>query len=259
PLPRDFDVNHWAKGPRDEISTELQALAEKRYTAGLDEFARIVQTQLMLSNMTLGTMKESRDTLMRSVYACATKSLGDALTPDLEALTLNNIPADYREAVNKAFVDGVRLFRDRSILIQTVDQLWVRHLTDLDDLREGIGLRAYAQRDPLVSFRTEASNTYSDLLDSIREQVSLRIFNVQFNTNAQPAPRQHGQPQALQRTPAKAVPMHASGGAEGAKSAPVKVATKSRVGRNDVCPFCNSGKKVKHCDCEGARRYRGEI
>ena len=263
PLPKNFDVNVWAKGTRDEITTELQALAEKRYTAGLEEFARIVQTQLMLSNMTLGTMKESRDTLMRSVYSSAKKHLADALTPDLEALTLNNIPADYREAVNKAFVDGVRLFRDRSIMIQTVDQLWVRHLTDLDDLREGIGLRAYAQRDPLVSFRTEASNTYAELLDSIREQVSQRIFNVQFNSGAQPAPRQqrqqHAQSQTLQRTQPKAVPMQTSGGSEAAKPAPVKVASKARVGRNDVCPFCNSGKKVKHCDCEGARRYRGEI
>ncbi len=265
PLPKDFDVSRWARGVRDEISTELQTLAETRYTAGLDEFARVVQTQLMLSNMTLSAMQGSHDTLMRSVYACAKKQLSDALTPDLEALTLNNIPADYREAVHQAFVDGVRLFRDRSILIQTVDQLWVRHLTDLDDLREGIGLRAYAQRDPLVSFRTEASNAYATLLDSIREQVSQRIFNVSFTSNAQPAPRQQrqqrqqGQMQPLQRTPQKAAPMHMSGGSDAAKSAPAKVATKTRVGRNDVCPFCNSGKKVKHCDCEGARRYRGEL
>ena len=262
PLAKNFDVNQWAKGTRDEITAQLQEMAEKRYTAGLDEFARIVQTQLMLSNMTLTTMKESRDTLLRAVYASAKKLLGDALTPDLETLTLNNIPADYREAVNHAFVDGVRLFRDRSIMIQTVDQLWVRHLTDLDDLREGIGLRAYAQRDPLVSFRTEASNTYAELLDSIREQVSQRIFNVQFNSGAQPAPRQqhqHAQQPLLQRTPPKAAPMRTSGGSEAAKPAPAKVAAKARVGRNDVCPFCNSGKKVKHCDCEGARRFRGEL
>ncbi len=260
PLPKDFDATHWERGVREEITKELQALATKRYEAGLDEFARIVQTQLMLANVTLETMKNSRDTLLRCVYTNAMKHLGDALTPDLEALTLNNIPADYREAVNKAFVDGVRLFRDRTIMIQTVDQLWVRHLTDLDDLREGIGLRAYAQQDPLVAYRTEASNSYTELLDSIREQVAQHIFNVQFSSNPQPGQRPQRQQQApLPRAPARSAPVRATGGSEAARPAPVKVATKVRVGRNDVCPFCNSGKKVKHCDCEGARRFRGEL
>jgi preprotein translocase subunit SecA len=261
PLPKDFDPGKWAKGVRDEITKELQALAAARYTAGLDEFARVVQTQLMLAGVTLGTLKESRDSLLRSIYASARKSLGDALTPDLEALALNNIPADYRDAVAQSFVDGVRLFRDRSILIQSVDQLWVRHLTDLDELREGIGLRAYAQRDPLVSYRTEASNTYAELLDAIRQQVSQRIFNIKFNTGAQPAPRQRQQAQQIQQQlqkPAKSVPLRASSGSEAAKPAPVRVAAKAKVGRNDICPFCDSGKKVKHCDCEGARHYRGE-
>ncbi len=259
PLPRDYDVERWAKGVRDEITRELQEMAEKRYIAGLDEFARMVQTQLLLAGINFAAMKDSRDTLLRAIYANAARNLGDALTPDLENLPLNNIPADYRNAVSAAFVDGVRLFRDRSIMIQTVDQLWVRHLTDLDELREGIGLRAYAQRDPLVAYRAEASNTYNELLDSIREMVSQRIFNVQFNAGAQPAPRQRQQSgPALQRTPARA-PLKTSGGDAGAKPAPVRVATKNKVGRNDVCPFCDSGRKVKHCTCEGARRYRGEI
>jgi preprotein translocase subunit SecA len=262
-LPKDFNPTKWTKGVRDEITRELQALAARRYGEGMEEFARVVQTQMMLSNVTFGTMKGSRDTLLRSVYASAKQHLAEALTPDLETLPLNDIPADYREAMGKAFVDGVRLFRDRSVLIQTVDQLWVRHLTDLDELREGIGLRAYAQRDPLVAYRTEASNTYSELLDSIRQQVAQRIFNIHFNVGAQPAPRQsrqsaqQGQP-VLQRAAAKAVPLRASGGSEAAKPAPVKVAAGKKVGRNDVCPFCNSGKKVKHCDCEGARKFRGE-
>jgi preprotein translocase subunit SecA len=196
---------------------------------------------------------------------------------------LNDIPADYRDAISQAFVDGVRLFRDRSVLIQTVDQFWVRHLTDLDELREGIGLRAYAQRDPLVAYRTEASNTYAELLDSIRQQVAQHIFNIQFTGG--PAPRQQRQrangavpassgaanggtssgapakpatpAQSLQRTPARSVPLRTTGGSEAAKPAPVKVASK-KVGRNDVCPFCDSGKKVKHCNCEGARKFRGE-
>jgi preprotein translocase subunit SecA len=261
PLPKDFDVKHWTKGVRDEIVKELQAMAEQRYGSGLDDFAGVVRTQLMMSGVTFGTMRESRDTLLRAIYANAKRNLGEALTPELEEMPLNNIPADYRNAMNQSFVDGVRLFRDRSILIQSVDQFWVRHLTDLDELREGIGLRAYAQRDPLVAYRTEASNTYSDLLDSIRENVSQRIFNVQFNTGSQPAPRRQQPAQQaaqLQRAPVRSMPLKATGGGEAAKLAPVRVDAKGKVGRNDVCPFCNSGKKVKHCTCEGARHFRGE-
>jgi hypothetical protein len=63
--------------------------------------------------------------------------------------------------------------------------------------------------------------------------------------------------QALPRSTARNVPLRTSGGSEAARSAPAKTAKK--VGRNDVCPFCDSGKKVKHCNCEGARKFRGEL
>jgi preprotein translocase subunit SecA len=137
----------------------------------------------------------------------------------------------------------------------------VRHLTDLDELREGIGLRAYAQRDPLVSFRSEASAMFNDMTDAIRQQVANRIFNVQFNTAPQPAPRQQRQAaqQAQRALAPKPSALRASGGSAASsdgKPAPVKVAQKA--GRNDICPWCNSGKKVKHCMCEEARKFRGE-
>jgi preprotein translocase subunit SecA len=205
----------------------------------------------------------------------AEKHLGDALTPELAQMPLAEIPADYRDAINKAFFDGIRLFRDRAVMIQTVDQHWVKHLTDLDELREGIGLRAYAQRDPLVAYRTEASRTYEDLLASIREQVSHRIFNVQFNVNAPQPRRQQQQPQAQRSTPVavggksavdRAIQRGAlktSGGSSAASAGTgngkPKPATSAKIGRNDICPFCDSGKKVKACQCEGARKWRGEL
>ncbi len=261
PLPRDFDAEKWKKGTRDEMLKELQTMAAARYDAGLKEFGQVLLTQMKLANTTLAAMRESRDPFMRNIYTWAKIHLGEALTPDLEALSLNDIPADYSEAINNAFTDGVRLTRDRLILIQTVDQFWVRHLTDLDELREGIGLRAYAQRDPLVSFRTEASNMYADMLDAVRRQVSQRIFNIQFNV-PQPTQRQQRQAaQQLQRAAAASRPqnLRASGGSAASAGKPAPVKTAVKVGRNDICPWCDSGKKVKHCGCEGARRFRGEI
>jgi preprotein translocase subunit SecA len=261
PLPRDFDTAAWARGARDEITQDLRQRAEQRYGAGLREFGQVLHTQMKLANVTLAGMRDSRDPFMRNVQAWAAAHLGDALTPELAAMPLNDLPADYAPQLSQAFYDGARLTRDRLILIQTVDQFWVRHLTDLDELREGIGLRAYAQRDPLVSFRSEASAMFNDMTDAIRQQVANRIFNVQFNTAPQPAPRQQRQAaqQAQRALGAKPAAVRASGGSAASsdgKPAPVKVAQK--VGRNDTCPWCDSGKKVKHCACEGARKYRGE-
>ncbi len=272
PLGRDYDLHKWAKGTRDEISEELIDLAEARYDAGLSEFSKVLMTQAQLAGISLEQMRESRDSLQRCVHTWAQRHLGSALTPELEQAPLSDARADYHESIEKSFFDGVRLFRDRQVMIQTVDQHWVKHLTDLDELREGIGLRAYAQRDPLVSYRTEASRTYEEMLASIREQVSHRIFNVQFSGQAQPQRRQQPAAQA-QRASAMAVgsksaidraiergALKTSGGSSAAAgNGKPKPSAAQKYGRNDPCPFCDSGKKLKHCDCEGARKWRGEL
>ena len=274
PLGKDFDFHKWEKGTRDEITEELTDLAEARYDAGLGEFSKVLMTQAQLAGATLEQMRESRDSLQRCVYTWVRKHLGDALTPELEQTPLSDMPADYREAIEKGFFDGIRLFRDRQVMIQTVDQHWVKHLTDLDELREGIGLRAYAQRDPLVSYRTEASRTYEEMLASIGEQVSHRVFNVQFSSQGQqPQRRQQQQQSQQQRAAPVAVggksaldraiergALKTSGGSVAAAGdGKPKPSNTQKYGRNDTCPFCNSGKKLKHCDCEGARKWRGEL
>jgi preprotein translocase subunit SecA len=279
PLPREFDVNTWARGTREEIIESLSAEAEKRYDAGLADFARFIMQQFGMQNGTLEQMKHSqRDVLLRSVYTWAVKHMGQDAVDAIDTRTFNAISDEQHAQLEKAFIDGVRLFRDRSVLIDIVDKLWVKHLTDLDELREGIGLRAYAQRDPLVAYRTEASNVYSDLLNNIKSQVAARIFNVQFNVQgAQPPAQQRREAQpnpaaniganrsqvdrAISRAQEKKN-LSASGGGSVApnqgKTKPVQAGVK--VNRNDrPCPFCGRDNKVKNCDCEGARRWRGEI
>jgi preprotein translocase subunit SecA len=276
PLPRDFDVKTWERGTRDEITESLVDKAEERYTAGLSEFARLVQTQMALSGVTLEQMRYAqRDPLQRGVYAWAKRHLGESVVAQIEEMPIAALTDEHRAGLDKAFFDGVRLFRDRQIMIQIVDQLWVKHLTDLDELREGIGLRAYAQRDPLVAYRTEASNVYADLLDNIKHQVSNRIFNVQFGMSAPQQPAQQQQRKSAPPTNAAPTPMpagrssvdraidraamRASGGGSAAPAGKPKPAQTAKIGRNDPCPFCSSGKKVKSCDCQGARKWRGEI
>ncbi|MFC1463502.1 MAG: preprotein translocase subunit SecA [Candidatus Brachytrichaceae bacterium NZ_4S206] len=273
PLPRDFDPAQWAKGTRDEIVDYLISQAEQRYDAGLGEFAKILQTQMTLAGVTLEQMRLGRDPMMRCIHRWVEKHFTGE--PEefaaIEPVPLNEIPAEHHAAISQGFFDGVRLFRDRAVLIQTVDQHWVKHLTDLDELREGIGLRAFAQRNPLVEFRTEASRMYEDMLASIREQVAHRIFNVQFNMQA-PRPQRQQQPQRAAAVPVGARSpidraiergaLKTSGGsatAAGAGNGKPKPAASRKLGRNDICPFCDSGKKVKACQCEGARKWRGEL
>jgi preprotein translocase subunit SecA len=79
---------------------------------------------------------------------------------------------------------------ERVVLLRTIDSLWVEHLTELDDMRRGIGLRGYAQQDPLNEFRREAFRLYEELRDFIRHQVATTIFRV--TVTRQPAPPPSG-------------------------------------------------------------------
>ncbi|MGE5620039.1 MAG: preprotein translocase subunit SecA [Sphingomonadaceae bacterium] len=116
---------------------------------------------------------------------------------------------------------------ERWVMLNVIDSLWVQHLTSIDDLREGIGLRAYGQRDPLVEYKAEAYNMFQGLLEVIQQDVVHRIFHVRVVVE-EPKPVQN---------------MVTNREEEGG-SQPVKVGKK--VGRNDPCP-CGSGKKYKKC------------
>jgi preprotein translocase subunit SecA len=119
---------------------------------------------------------------------------------------------------------------ERAVMLRVVDNLWVRHLTDLDMLREGIGLRAFGQQDPLVAFKREAHEMYNQLMGAIQHDIIHAIFRAQVV--AAPQPRQM-----------RAIHPSSAGDGDGARK-PVR--REKRPGRNDPC-WCGSGKKYKHC------------
>ncbi len=118
---------------------------------------------------------------------------------------------------------------ERAVMLRVVDTLWVRHLTDLDMLREGIGLRAFGQQDPLVAFKREGHDMYDQLLGAIQHDIVHTVYHAQVM--AMPQPRQM-----------RAV--HPSSGGDGDTRKPVR--SEKHPGRNDPC-WCGSGKKYKHC------------
>ncbi|MGQ9683188.1 MAG: preprotein translocase subunit SecA [Anaerolineae bacterium] len=115
---------------------------------------------------------------------------------------------------------------ERLLMLHTVDNLWIHHLTALDELREGIGLRAYGQRDPLVEFKREAHDMFAELTDNIRHDIAHAVLKAQLVRTA-PEPRR---------------PMYTNAPSD----APAARRSAGTPGRNDACP-CGSGRKYKNC------------
>ncbi len=117
---------------------------------------------------------------------------------------------------------------ERLLMLRAVDNRWVRHLTDLDELREGIGLRAFAQQDPLIAYQKEAHEMYEDLIAAISRDVVYSIFHAQLFTRPAMPVRQ----------------MQTNRGNGGGQPQPAR--SGKTLGRNDPC-WCGSGKKYKYC------------
>jgi preprotein translocase subunit SecA len=153
---------------------------------------------------------------------------------------------------------------EKAVMLQTLDTLWVRHLTALDALRQGIGLRAFGQQDPLVAFQKEAFEMYGQLRAAVQEEVVRKIYHPELAGAALPTQ----QPQAdidevesaarvrwsgLRARNLQAVHPSAIAASEteastpgATKQAPEPVRVKKMPGRNDPC-WCGSGKKYKQC------------
>ena len=138
---------------------------------------------------------------------------------------------------------------ERLLLLRTIDSLWVEHLTAVDEMRQGIGLRAYGQADPLVAYKREAHDMWGQLLGNIRHQMTRSVYHVELSQQpARPgrAAPNRGQAPAAGGDGARQEVAVAAGAVAGA-AAPTAVAGKAgKVGRNQPCP-CGSGKKYKKC------------
>ncbi|HEX2984944.1 MAG TPA: SEC-C metal-binding domain-containing protein, partial [Ignavibacteriales bacterium] len=145
---------------------------------------------------------------------------------------------------------------ERFAVLSVIDEKWKEHLREMDDLKEGIHLRAYGQKDPLVEYKTEAFNLFVTLLESIRNETISFCFKFfpQAPEEIQQRRRQQPAPQRMRQIKDNVQGMGVRGGnGEGADEARAAVAGKAqpvvaevKVGRNDPCP-CGSGKKFKNC------------
>ncbi|AVA23149.1 preprotein translocase subunit SecA [Rhizobium sp. CB3171] len=174
-----------------------------------------------------------------------------------EGIGEDDIRARLTEAADKAaaekaerFGPEIMTYVERSIVLQTLDNLWREHIVNLDHLRSVIGFRGYAQRDPLQEYKAEAFELFQSLLNNLRQAVTGQLSRVELV-------QQPAEPQTL---PMQARHIDATTGED--EFAPLSLvnenvvapenrdpqnpATWGRVGRNETCP-CGSGKKYKHC------------
>jgi len=137
----------------------------------------------------------------------------------------------------KESIIGADDFRqlERYVMLQTVDNLWKDHLLSMDHLKEGIGLRGYAQQNPLLVYKKEGFDMFQDMISRIKEETIEMLFKIQIS---EPDTMSAYSPQEDQQ-------MVFSSGEEPDSKKPVK-RTGEKIGRNAPCP-CGSGKKYKKC------------
>ena len=158
---------------------------------------------------------------------------GEVTRESLAALVTERVDTIYKMQ-EELFGEKMREL-ERVALLRAVDTNWIRHLDEMDDLRDGIGLSSYAQRNPLTEYRIASGEMFDDMIEKIRKDTVLTVL---FSRPAMELRRREVAKQKMASL--------AGVGAEKEKPKPVVRRASEKVGRNDPCP-CGSGKKYKQC------------
>jgi preprotein translocase subunit SecA len=160
----------------------------------------------------------------------------DALQEDLRA----HVRDAYAKKEQELGPDLLR-FLEKTFMLQVIDHHWKDHLLGMDHLRDGIGLRGYGQKDPLIEYKREGFDLFAGMMERIKSDTLDRLFHVQAvrHEGEQPAPQQP----VLSRPQPK---LTLNRGEEPVAAPAPAHRAENKVGRNDPCP-CGSGKKYKKC------------
>jgi len=187
----------------------------------------------------------------------------DKTVDNLIDLVLERVKQSYEMKASHENAEALQRL-EQHIILQAVDEHWQEYLRNMDSLREGIGLQAYGQRDPLVEYKREAYNLFMDLMDRIYEEIATSMFRsatsmdamegffqslsgMQVHNDASALAAAAAQASAMQQqqTPMGALPPGMEIPQAQKAAAPIRH-DQPKVGRNDPCP-CGSGRKYKKC------------
>jgi preprotein translocase subunit SecA len=245
------DVHNWI---REIVARMVDQFLEGDYSEEWD-LASLVQAMNTLYGSDI-TEEELRDEVGLDRDSLVDEFVDDALD-------------EYRQREARFGADDTRtpIMREleRFIILQIVDTRWREHLENMDYMREGIHLRSFAQKDPLVEYRSEGHAMFEELGVGIREEVVFTLFHAEIEPQdaaalEQSQQQQNGNLQYAHETAAGADAIAAAGGGSVAGAAAlglggststmapqtVVASEKDKIGRNDPC-WCGSGKKFKKC------------
>ena len=158
-----------------------------------------------------------------------------SLTADELAQRFITAAADFYEKKEQEFTSPVMREVERVVLLRVVDEYWMEHIDAMDDLRQGIRLRAYAQTNPVDAYKKESLEMFEEMVSAIQEETVRRLYSVRIQRNEE-----------IKRERVAKGMTENVGGDGTVKKRPTKVV---KVGRNDLCP-CGSGLKWKKCTCK---------
>ncbi len=198
-------AGHW--GEQSHMSAEDYAEAMSHYK---NVFLTPEEASLSDQELSKYTQDELIDLIQSkasAVYTAREKALGEPLMRELE----------------------------RVVMLRVVDEFWMEHIDAMNELKQGVGLRAYAQADPVVAYKKEGFDMFEDMVNSIQAETVRRIFTARVQANN------------VQRQRVAKITSESAGNDGTVKKQPVKKSVK--IGRNDPCP-CGSGQKWKKCTCK---------
>ena len=215
---------------RENILTMLRSLVDTNVATALSENGGSVNEEALKE---LAMQMEGIYFIRGTLESRKTQLL--AMDQQTLANTIYDIALATYQAKETAYGDKLMLELERVVMLRVVDEYWMDNIDAMDDLKQGIGLRAYGQHDPVVAYKEEGYQMFESMIQSIKDETVRRMFLVRV------------QPQQEVKREKVAKETGAAGAADGSsvKKQPVRTAAK-KVGPNDPCP-CGSGKKYKKC------------
>ena len=215
---------------RENILTMLRSLVDTNVATALSENGGSVNEEALKE---LAMQMEGIYFIRGTLESRKTQLL--AMDQQTLADTIYDIALATYQAKETAYGDKLMRELERVVMLRVVDEYWMDNIDAMDDLKQGIGLRAYGQHDPVVAYKEEGYQMFESMIQSIKDETVRRMFLVRI------------QPQQEVKREKVAKETGAAGAADGSsvKKQPVRTAAK-KVGPNDPCP-CGSGKKYKKC------------
>jgi len=242
-----FDIRKHLVEYDDVINKQREIIyAERSKTlSGADLKANIIQMvrneiKVILANHIDSSRDPAIDipSLVRDVNAIfplppemGVEALEKMSTAEVEEAMLATAESMYEQHEAQLGSADMRLV-ERLVMLRIIDTLWIEHLTNMEHMRQGIGLEAAGQRNPLVAYKRQGFEYFQTLTESIQHEVVQTIYHVSIKRETPP--------------PQPPSPMAKMAAPQSQNKKPAAKVAGQKVGRNDPCP-CGSGKKYKHC------------